>query len=134
MFPHNFRLSKIDFESKIFLNAILFNISWIPPLEKGHCLNKLEFKSAFVTSLLVVEIGPVILVKKSKLERFTGRRPDRQTDTRTVHVSFMLRWAKKLRKPCDLKQQTYLGFCVKHNQLKYFLNFCGSVWEYLKPQ
>lgn len=98
---------------RFFLNAILFNISWISPIEKGRYLNKLECKSAFVTSL--VEIGPVILVKKSKLERFTGRRPDRQTDTGKVHLSFMLRWVKKLR-----KQQTYLGFSVKHNQLKYF--------------
>ena len=72
------------------------------PLEKGgtpHLKNLNPFtKGCFVPNL--VEIGPVVLEKKSKIGK-VYRHTDGQTDDgrqtmRQAHLSFQLRWAKNL--------------------------------------
>ena len=106
----------------------------------------------------LVKIGPVVLEKKSKIEKFTDRRTDRQTDRQTdgqtdgrtdgqtddgrqairkAHLSFQLRWAKKSRTLGQYKKhfsvsQTKISQILQiHQSLNRFL-YVYNPW-YLKP-
>ena len=94
--PSFIEIGQVVLEKKIFKFRQWFSLfrDYLP-LENGGALhlNKLESPSpklgCFVPSL--VEIGPVVLEKNIKCEKFTDRRTDDRQSEKKAHLSFQIR-------------------------------------------
>ena len=91
-----------------FLNIfnIILHFRCYLPLEKGVALRLSSTQGYLVQSL--VEIGPVVMEKKLKMWKVYRQTDDRQHVLRKAHLSFQLRWAKKLIKNMDWNSWVYI--------------------------